>query len=251
MGVSIHFLFQEKYGCLDLLRPVASLIRTIRMPMECGSMHVKTQIKSTRVVNVLNPDEASTSMRNLFFASQLLLLTMLFNTTTQAASAEAWGPDLGSPIGDPLDTIDQDGNKQSFTSLVGEKGLAIVFLRSLDWCRFCKAQAKELDARIGDFTARGIRLVILSYDSVATLKTFQLKHTHRLTLLSDPQSNIVKHFGILNQRQKPGSRGFGIPNPGIMIVDTKGIIRAKFAEKSYRKRPQIDTVLVAIDQLEL
>lgn len=190
-------------------------------------------------------------MKIIFYTAQLIFLSMMFATTTQAASAEAWGPNLGSPIGNPLDTVDQDGNKQSFTSLVGEKGLAIVFLRSLDWCHFCKAQAKELDERIGEFTAHGVRLVILSCDSVATLKTFQLKHTHRLTLLSDPQSNIIKHFGILNQRQKPGSRGFGIPNPGIMIVDTKGIIRAKFAEKSYRKRPQIDAVLAAIDQLGL
>ncbi len=171
-------------------------------------------------------------MKNLLFVSQLLLLTMLLNTTAQAASAEVWGPDLGSPIGDSLDTIDQGGNTQSFTSLVGEKGLAIVFLRSLDWCRFCKAQARELDAQIDDFTTRGIHIITISYDSVATLKSFQLKHTHRLTLLSDPQSKIIKHFGII-------------------IIDTKGIIRAKFAEKSYRKRPQIDTVLAAIDKLEL
>lgn len=180
-----------------------------------------------------------------------LILATLFAASAGAATAEPWGPDLGSAIPDPLETQDQDNNKQSFNTLVGEKGLTIVFLRSLDWCRFCKRQAKELSERADDFARRGIPLVVLSYDPVETLKSFHLEHAPQLTFLSDPEAKAVKAFGILNQREKPGSRGFGIPNPGIIIVDSKGIIRLKFAEKSYRKRPQIDEVLAAIDQLDL
>ncbi len=181
----------------------------------------------------------------------MTFLLLLFSSATGAAIDEAWGPELGSTIVDQLETVDQDGNRQSFDTLVGTKGLAIVFLRSLDWCRYCKAQVKELDMRVNDFTTRGIRLVTLSYDPVATLKPFYLKHLEYLTLLSDPQSRVVTKFGILNKRQKPGSRGFGIPHPGIIVIDTQGLVRAKFAEKSYRKRPQIDTVLAAIDNLGL
>lgn len=180
-----------------------------------------------------------------------MVLATLIGATAGAATEQSWGPDLGSSIPDPLETQDQDGNEQSFNTLVGEKGLAIVFLRSLDWCRFCKGQAKELDQRVSDFARHSIRLVALSYDPVGTLKSFHLEHAPQLTFLSDPQSRVIKAFGILNQREKPGSRGFGIPNPGIIIVDSRGIIRLKFAEKSYRKRPQIDTVLNAIDQLDL
>ncbi len=188
-------------------------------------------------------------MRKMGLTVQVFVIAMLLAATALAAPAKSWGPDLGITIPNQLEMQDQDGNAQSFSMLVGEKGLAIVFLRSLDWCRFCRGQAKELETRVDDFASRGIRLVTLSYDSVETLKSFQVKHAPRLTMLSDPQSEVIKAFGILNQRQKPGSRGYGIPNPGIIITDTKGVIRAKFAEKGYRKRPQIDTVLEAIDSI--
>jgi len=190
-------------------------------------------------------------MRKKLCTGLVALLLALVTFTASAKPAESWGPELGSAIPDQLDTRDQDGDEQSFDSLVGDKGLVLVFLRSLDWCRFCKGQAKELESRLDDFSGRGLRLVVLSYDSVEILKAFQLKYTPRLTLLSDPQSRVIKAFGILNEREKPGSRGYGIPNPGIIIIDTGGVVRAKFAEKGYRSRPKIDTVLATIDQLDL
>ena len=190
-------------------------------------------------------------MRKLLCTGSMALLLALVTVTASAKPAESWGPELGSAIPDQLETRDQDGVEQSFDSLVGDKGLVLVFLRSLDWCRFCKGQAKELESRLDDFSGRGLRLVVLSYDSVETLKEFQLKYTPGLTLLSDPQSRVIRAFGILNEREKPGSRGYGIPNPGIIIIDAGGVGRAKFAEKGYRSRPKIDDVLTAIDQLDL
>lgn len=190
-------------------------------------------------------------MKKILYTGWVFFLLVLITSAASAKPAESWGPGLGTVIPDQLETRDQDGVEQSFDSLVGSKGLVLVFLRSLDWCRFCKSQAKELASRIDDFTDRGLRLVVLSYDSVETLKSFQLKHAPHLTMLSDPQSRVIKAFGILNEREKPGSRGYGIPNPGIVIIDTAGVLRAKFAEKGYRSRPKIDTVLGVIDQLDL
>ena len=190
-------------------------------------------------------------MRKIISTGWVIFLVALVTATAAAAPVESWGPDLGSVIPDQLETRDQDGLEQSFASLVGEKGLVIVFLRSLDWCGFCKKQAIELETRVDDFSKRGFRPVVLSYDPVETLKEFQLKHASRLTFLSDPESRVIKAFGILNLQEEPNSRGYGIPNPGIIIIDTDAVLRAKFAEKSYRDRPQIDTVLAAIDKLDL
>lgn len=190
-------------------------------------------------------------MRKLILAASLIFTLAFVAGTATAKPAKSWGPELGSTIPDQLESLDQDGKKQSFSSLVGDKGVALVFVRSLDWCGFCKKQAKELGTRVDDFTQRGFRPVVMSYDPVATLKTFQAKHAPSLTFLSDPESRVIQAFGILNQHEKPGSRGYGIPNPGIIIIDRNGVIRAKFAEKSYRDRPKIDTVLAAIDELDL
>lgn len=190
-------------------------------------------------------------MRKILCTGLMALLLTLATVIASAKPAESWGPEPGSAIPGQLDSRDQDGVEQSFDSLVGDKGLVLVFLRSLDWCRFCKGQAKELEDRLDDFSDRGLRLAVLSYDPVETLKAFQLKYTPHLTLLSDPQSRVIKAFGILNERENPNSRGYGIPNPGIIIIDAEGVVQAKFAEKGYRSRPKIDTVLAAIDQLDL
>lgn len=190
-------------------------------------------------------------MRKIYLTGQLVILTLLIATTALAEPAESWGPDIGSVIPGQLETLDQDGNSQSFQTLVGEKGLTIVFLRSVDWCPYCKRQAIELEMHADEFAARGTPLITISYDSLETLTSFKLKHAPGLQMLSDPQSVVIKAFGILNQKPKPGSRGYGIPNPGIIIVDTEGVIRAKFADKSYRDRPKTEAVLKAIDELDL
>ena len=70
-------------------------------------------------------------------------------------------------------------------------------------------------------------------------------------LLSDPDARHIKAFGILNESYKPGHRAHGVPHPGIFIIDQEGIVRAKFAEDGYRKRPSIDLVLEATRKMLL
>ncbi|MEM9682309.1 MAG: hypothetical protein AAF942_03505 [Pseudomonadota bacterium] len=43
------------------------------------------------------------------------------------------GPKVGAAIPQPLDASDQNGTKQGFSSLVGDRGLVILFSRSFDW----------------------------------------------------------------------------------------------------------------------
>lgn len=72
----------------------------------------------------------------------IMLLVSLFSTTacaqdpsdsTDQNNAE-WAADypVGSELGDFL-AVDQDGQEQVFTNLVGEKGLLILFNRSAVW----------------------------------------------------------------------------------------------------------------------
>jgi len=84
-------------------------------------------------------------MKKPIWTATVVILMTLCVATAVAATSEPWGPDMGSTMPDRLRNLDQDGRQQSFDSLVGQKGLVIVFLRSLDWCRFCKGQAKEIE----------------------------------------------------------------------------------------------------------
>ena len=107
------------------------------------------------------------------------------------------------------------------------------------------------------FDALGIRLVGISYDSVDTLKPLSEAGwpgpNVRFPLLSDPESDIIKAFGVLNQqlyqRFAKGHRFHGVPHPHMFLVDSAGRIVAKFAESGYIDRPDIDHALAVIKKM--
>lgn len=186
-------------------------------------------------------------MRTLIRKTSFAMIIMALSGISSFA-ANDWGPALGSTIPANLSATTPAGDTVALAALARQgNGVAIAFVRSADWCPFCKRQLIELSERAADFEQRGLTLVSISYDDANVLGSFTEQFDINFRLLSDPKSEIIDAFGIRNEDQKPGSAGDGIPHPGIMIFNTKGELTAKFAEKSYRKRPQIDDVLAAFD----
>jgi peroxiredoxin len=58
---------------------------------------------------------------------------------------------------------------------------------------------------------QGLGLAAVSYDSVAALKNFADRQHITYLLLSDPDSKIIRAFGILNETVTPGTMTYGIP----------------------------------------
>jgi AhpC/TSA family protein/cytochrome c biogenesis DsbD-like protein len=79
-------------------------------------------------------------------------------------------------------------------------------------------------------------LAAISYDSVAVLKTFADRKHITYLLLSDPDSKIIRTFGILNETVPANSMAYGIPYPGTYLVDTSGKVVAKFFEQDFKER---------------
>lgn len=100
-----------------------------------------------------------------------------------------------------------------------------------------------------DFEALGLSVVAMTYDPVEFLKDVELDRGAEFTLLHDEAITHVNRLGILNTEYEPGSRAYGVPYPGIFLVDPEGIIRYKFAEESYRDRPDFANVLEAAAEL--
>jgi AhpC/TSA family/Disulphide bond corrector protein DsbC len=84
----------------------------------------------------------------------------------------------------------------------------------------------------------------LSYDSAAVLKDFAARKGVAYPLLSDPESKIIRAFGILNEQFQPGQVPFGVPYPGTYIIDERGIVRDKFFETDYTERYTAASILV-------
>ena len=81
------------------------------------------------------------------------------------------GPQVGSRVPD-FTLLDQKGQSRTLSSLMGPKGLMLVFYRSADWCPYCKTQLAELQTRTADLAKSGIGLAAVSYDAVPILADF-------------------------------------------------------------------------------
>ncbi len=170
-----------------------------------------------------------------------------------AAEAADLGPRIGAVIPHDLAASDSSGAARDFDNLVGPKGMALFFVRSVDWCPYCKAQTLSVDASRAEFAKRGLSVVFVSYDPVEKQKAFAQANKVGVTLLSDPKSEIIDAFGLRNERHVSG-RFAGIPHPAAFIVKPDRTIAAKLFEadyatndKSYVNRPEVGAVLAAAD----
>jgi peroxiredoxin len=155
--------------------------------------------------------------------------------------------ELGPPVGEAIPET------QRFEGAMGEDGATIAFVRSVDWCPYCKAQVIELGAQAAAFANEGRPLVIVSYDSPKVQAAFAGEHDLDVRFVADEGSKLITAFGLLNETYRPGSRAYGVPHPAVFVVDEAGVVEAKLYEedyaqneKSYRSRPAFETIIEAV-----
>jgi len=104
----------------------------------------------------------------------------------------------------------------------------------------------ELENRLEGFKKRGLGVAALSYDSVEVLKDFSTRRNITFPLLSDPESRIIREYGIINEIDYPAGHAFhGVPFPGTFITDAKGIVRTKEFEPTYQERRTAASLLIS------
>ena len=104
------------------------------------------------------------------------------------------------------------------------------------------------------FEAAGAKLYVLSYDEVDALADFKKAHGTTFVMLSDPDSEIIREFGILNTTiAEDDHPWYGIPYPGVYVTDSDGIILEKFFENNFTVRPGPEQLLAALkgEQVDL
>ncbi|MBI4475667.1 MAG: peroxiredoxin family protein [Acidobacteria bacterium] len=105
----------------------------------------------------------------------------------------------------------------------------------------------ELQGHLDELKRRGLGVAALTYDPVDTLAAFSAQRGVTFPLLSDKGSEIIKRYGILNETTKPGTRAYGIPHPGIFVLNPRGEVVARFFEEEYQDRFTMATVLLHLD----
>lgn len=97
-----------------------------------------------------------------------------------------------------------------------------------------------------DFDAAGVRVYALSYDEPDALRDFRDAHGITFTLLSDPDSAVIRSFGVLNTLIDPNDHPwYGIPYPGAIVVNAEGAITHKLFDSNLAVRTGPERLLWA------
>lgn len=187
-------------------------------------------------------------MRISWFAASLFFLAAWPASTQQAAQkidVSRLGPQAGHIVPD-FRLQDADGKIWTRDSIMGPNGAMLVFSRSVDWCPYCKTQMIELQSRLGELKAQGLGLAVITYDSPAIMADFSRRRGISFPLLSDPGSQTIRAYGILNTTVAADTRNYGIPFPGTFLIDRTGKVTSRFFEEAYQERNSISTIMIAL-----
>lgn len=102
--------------------------------------------------------------------------------------------------------------------------------------------------------AAGVKVVGISYDSVAVLKGFADKQKITFALLSDPESKTIVAYALKNKETAGKKFGTvdldGVPYPGTYLVDRAGVVRAKLFVDGYKERHSVAELIKAAEGLK-
>ena len=178
-------------------------------------------------------------MKKIIFVFAALIVLISSWVVAEMPKVKEIGIELDQKV-PPLVVLDTLGQARNIESLSGEKGLILVFYRSADWCPYCKKHLIEINSWHAKLTELGYKVAGVSYDSIETLTRFSEAENIGFPLLSDQNFQTIKSYGVLNSMYQPGHRHFGIPYPGIMIIDKDGKLSYKYFYQGYKKRIRPD-----------
>lgn len=145
------------------------------------------------------------------------------------------GPALGSTF-PGVRALYQGREINLLNPFAGTNGIAFVASRSLDWCPYCMKQLVQLQQYKADFDAAGISLVAITYDTPDLQQQFIDKFGITIPVLSDINALTFKTLGLLNTDYVPGDPQYGIPYPGMIVIDTQGQVVGKLFLEAYSVR---------------
>jgi peroxiredoxin len=94
-----------------------------------------------------------------------------------------------------------------------------------------------------------VQILAVSIDSHEDSRKFVQKLKERFAgdldfpLLEDKNHKVIDRYGILN----PDGKGW--PHPATYVIDQRGIVRWKFIETDYKKRPNNQQILGALREI--
>lgn len=116
---------------------------------------------------------------------------------------------------------DQNGTLHSLSEYKGKK--LILYFYPKDSTPGCTKQACGFSERYPLFLEKGIEVIGISKDSVASHKKFEEKNSLSFTILSDTELTVIKAYDVWHQKKMAGREYMGVVRT-TYLIDEKGII---------------------------
>ena len=117
--------------------------------------------------------------------------------------------------------LDKDGHAVSLSDFRGKK--VVLYFYPKDNTPGCTRQACAFAGAYAEFERRGIAVIGISRDSVASHEKFADKYSLPFLLLSDPDRVAIEAFGVWQEKKLYGKLSFGVVRT-TFIIDENGII---------------------------
>lgn len=166
-----------------------------------------------------------------------------------AADSDAFDP--GPALGSRFPGLRATYGGREVTLLeefAGKNGTVFIASRSLDWCPYCMRQMIQLQDNAAAFAAAGIGLVAITYDEPRLQQAFIDKFGITIPVLSDIDALSFKTLGILNEDYQRGDSRYGIPHPGMIVINPQGEVVGKLFLEAYSSRVDSQAALAFAKQ---
>ena len=116
---------------------------------------------------------------------------------------------------------DKDGKEVSLSDFLGKK--VVLYFYPKDNTPGCTRQACAFAGAYGQFQAKGVEVIGVSKDSIASHVKFAEKYNLPFILLSDPELAAIKAYDVWKEKSLRGKIGLGVVRT-TFIIDEKGNI---------------------------
>ena len=116
---------------------------------------------------------------------------------------------------------DKNGIDVRLSDFVGKR--VVLYFYPKDNTPGCTRQACAFAGAYGEFQKRGVEVIGISRDAVASHLKFAEKHNLPFVLLSDPELEAIQAYGVWQEKKMYGKVSFGVVRT-TFIIDENGII---------------------------
>lgn len=120
---------------------------------------------------------------------------------------------------------DQNNKEVKLSDYLGKK--VVLYFYPKDNTAGCTKQACGFSERIENFHVENCEVIGISKDTVASHKRFEEKQNLKITILANPELDVIKMYDVYHEKNMYGKKVMGVVRTTYLIDENGMIIYAK------------------------